>query len=79
MNQGPVNGQGQGPMGLNVNLSEIDWMKCEKCDNSTFVEAMKIKKVSKFMTGSERDSIVPYPVIACSSCGHVDSEFEPKV
>jgi len=74
-----MNEQSQGPAGLNVNLNEIDWMNCEKCENSTFIEAMKIKKVSKFMTGSERDSIVLPSVIACSACGHIDSELEPKV
>ena len=54
-------------------------MKCEKCENTTFMEAMKIKKISKFLTGSEQDSIAPFPVLTCVSCGHVNSELEPKI
>ena len=40
---------------------------------------LMIKKVSRFMTGSDQDSIVPIPVIVCSSCGHVNEMFKPKV
>ena len=72
--QGPTNDPT-----LNINLREADWMKCEKCENTTFMEAMKIKKISKFMTGSEQDSIAPFPVLTCVSCGHVNSELEPKI
>ena len=79
------NDQNQNPGGptndpsLNVNLREAEWMKCEKCENTTFMEAMKIKKISKFLTGSERDSIAPFPVLACVACGHVDKELEPQI
>lgn len=38
-----------------------------------------IKKVSKFMTGSNQDSIVPIPVMACSKCGNINELFKPKV
>jgi len=34
-----------------------------------------IKKVSKFITGSSQDTIVPFPTYCCDSCGHVNEEF----
>ena len=44
-----------------------------------FEEKMMIKKVSKFMTGAEHDSIAPIPVIACANCGHINELFKPRV
>ena len=64
---------------LNINLSEVPYVTCEKCEGTLFEEKLMIKKVSKFMTGSSQDSIVPLPVIACSNCGNVNELFKPKV
>ena len=64
---------------LHINLSEIPYLECEACQNTTFEEKMMIKKVSKFMTGSNQDSIVPIPVMACSKCGNINELFKPKV
>jgi predicted nucleic acid-binding Zn ribbon protein len=73
----PVQGGGQ-PQ-LNVNLADAPYIECEECKGKVFEERMMIKKVSKFMTGSDQDSIVPIPVIACSNCGHINELFKPKV
>ncbi len=64
---------------INAHLKDAEWLACEKCGCKTFVEAMQIKKISKFLTGSERDSIAPMPVIACASCGHVNAEMQPNI
>jgi predicted nucleic acid-binding Zn ribbon protein len=71
--------QGGGQPQLNINLADAPYMECEECQGKIFEEKMMIKKVSRFMTGSEQDSIVPIPVIACSKCGHVNEMFKPKV
>jgi len=71
-------GQGGAP-NLNINLAEAPYMTCEKCENDVFEEKMKIKKVSRFMTGGAQDSIVPIPVIVCSNCGNINEMFQPKV
>lgn len=71
--------QNTGDTPLNLNLSDAPYIECEECSWQVFEEKMMIKKVSKFMTGSEQDSIVPIPVIACSKCGHVNKLFKPKV
>ena len=72
-------GQNGGQPQLNINLADAPYMECEKCQGKIFEEKMMIKKVSRFMTGSDQDSIVPIPVISCAGCGHVNEMFKPKV
>lgn len=69
---------GENPQ-LNINLSEMPYLECDECQSTLFEEKIMIKKVSKFMTGGQQDSIVPLPVIACAKCGHVNEMFKPKV
>jgi uncharacterized Zn finger protein len=64
---------------LNFNLADAPYLECEECGGQVFEERMMIKKVSKFLTGSDQDSIVPIPVISCAKCGHVNELFKPKV
>ncbi len=64
---------------LNVNLSEMPFVTCESCGGNVFEERMMLKQVSKFMTGSEQDSIVPLPVISCAKCSHVNELFKPRL
>ena len=55
---------------LNINYADAPYIECEECKGKVFEEKMMIKKISKFMTGSDQDSIVPIPVIACADlCG----------
>jgi predicted nucleic acid-binding Zn ribbon protein len=75
----PLQSGGQAQPQLNINLADAPYMECEECQGKVFEEKMMIKKVSKFMTGSDQDSIVPIPVIACAKCGHVNELFKPKV
>lgn len=63
----------------NVNIKDADDIKCEKCECEVFEEKIKIKKISKFMTGSEKDSIMPIPVIVCAKCNHINEMFKPNV
>jgi hypothetical protein len=75
----PLQSGGQANPQLNVNLAEAPYIECEECKGKVFEEKMMIKKVSKFMTGAEHDSIAPIPVIACSGCGNINELFKPRV
>ena len=47
--------------------------------NSFYSQAMRklmIKKVSKLLTGSQEDTIVPFPTYRCADCHHVNEEFK---
>jgi uncharacterized Zn finger protein len=60
-----------------VNLRDSETIKCEKCESIYFREVIYIKKVSKLLTGSPEDTIVPFPIYKCDSCGHVNNGFNP--
>jgi len=60
-----------------VNLRDCETIKCEKCDSSYFREVIYIKKVSKLLTGTSEDTIVPIPMWACTHCGNVLQESNP--
>lgn len=55
------------------NATEI---KCEMCENDTFEEVIKLRKISKIFTGSQKDTLVPMPMFACKKCGHINKEFD---
>ena len=60
-----------------VNLRDSETIKCEKCESVYFREVIYIKKVSSLFTGSSEDTIVPFPIYKCDSCGHVNKGFNP--
>jgi uncharacterized Zn finger protein len=62
---------------LNVSLNKTTPIVCEKCGNQTFTEAVILREVSKFLTGQPQDGIIPIPVFACNSCGHINEKFMP--
>ena len=61
---------------VNIDLKEQPSVVCEKCEGVYFREVTMIKKVSKLLTGSGQDKIVPFPTYMCDGCGHVNEEFK---
>lgn len=59
-----------------INLKEQKTIKCEKCESKFFKEVTMLKKVPKLLTGSQEDTIVPFPTYMCNECGHVNMDFE---
>ena len=45
-------------------------------DFKGFKEVIILKKVSKLVTGSSEDTLVPFPTYMCDGCGHVNEEFK---
>lgn len=60
-----------------VNLKDSETITCDECGSKYFREVIYIKKVSKLLTGSPEDTIVPFPIYKCDSCGHVNKGFNP--
>ena len=60
-----------------IELSKIPALACEKCGCKLFTEVTMLKKVSALLTGSEQDTIVPFPTYACKDCGHVNDDLNP--
>jgi predicted nucleic acid-binding Zn ribbon protein len=61
---------------VNIDLKEQPSVVCEKCEGVYFREVTMIKKVSKLLTGSGQDTIVPFQTYMCDGCGHVNEEFK---
>lgn len=64
---------------LNVNIgpSDIQPISCKECNGMYFRQVMAINKVSKLMTGADKDTMIPIPVFRCDDCGCVPEEFQP--
>lgn len=65
-------------IGLNITLDKTTPISCDKCGNDTFVQVVRLRVASKFLTGTDQDALIPIPVFACSACNHVNEQFEPK-
>lgn len=63
---------------LNIKLDQTTPIVCDKCESSTFQPALMLRKVSKFLSGTPQDGIIPVEVFACMTCGHINDEFQPK-
>jgi uncharacterized Zn finger protein len=66
-----------------IDLREQPTIICENCQGEYFKEVVILKKVSRLLTGSSEDTLVPFPTYICNSCGHVNEEFRlfdaPKI
>jgi hypothetical protein len=68
----------QNQMRVSIPIDKTVSVVCEECGNTTFQEALMLRKVSKFLTGDQQDGIMPIATFVCTKCGHVNKEFYPK-
>ena len=61
---------------IQVNVMDSPNIKCEKCENIFFEKVTIIKKISKLLTGSPDDQLVPMETYGCRECGHMNEEFD---
>ena len=59
-----------------INLRDQPTVECDKCKSKYFKEVVILKKVPKLLTGSQEDTIVPFPTYMCNECGNVNKDFE---
>ena len=59
-----------------IDLKQQETVKCEECGSKYFKEVTMLKKVPKLLTGSQEDTLVPFPTYMCDGCGHVNKDFE---
>lgn len=50
-------------------------VKCPECGSRIFHEAVILKNVSGFYSGTGKDELVPIPVYVCDKCGKIPDEF----
>ena len=66
------------PSQVNVDISQADDAKCDKCGHDVFVPVFLIKKVSAIMSPNGQEIIAPVQVFGCNNCGNVNDEFMPR-
>ena len=64
--------------GHQIDISKSKPILCEKCGYDTFVTGGKFRKISKLLTGTPQDVIVPIEVMLCGNCGEVCEELLPE-
>ena len=60
---------------INIDLNNVDNIKCDECENETFVQAFVIKHISALMSPTGKETMVPIQLFKCSKCGHVNEKF----
>jgi hypothetical protein len=53
---------------INVSLDKTTEIKCNECDNNTFIDGVMLRKVSKFLVGSPQDALIPIQIMVCIKC-----------
>jgi hypothetical protein len=66
------------PPKVNVRLDQTTPIVCEKCQCQAFQEGLLLRKVSKFISMTAQDGLLPVQTFFCVACGHVNEEFLPK-
>ena len=61
---------------IQVNVMDAPNVKCEECGKIYFEKVTIIKKISKLLTGSPEDQLVPMETYVCKSCGHMNEDFD---
>ena len=61
----------------NIKPTDMQPIVCKECECIYFRQVMAINKVSKFLTGQDKDTMVPVPVFRCDDCGSIPEEFQP--
>jgi hypothetical protein len=68
----------QTELNMNVSLKDTTPINCSTCEHNVFIEGVLLRKISRFVTGTAQDALMPIPVFTCSKCGNVNEEFMPK-
>ena len=63
---------------MNIDFSQTTEEVCERCKNDTFHHVYRIRKLSKLLSPTGQETIIPIQVFACAKCGHINKGFLPK-
>jgi hypothetical protein len=63
---------------MNVDFTQTTAEVCEKCENDTFNEVLKIRKLSALLSPTGQSTMIPIKTFACIECNHINLDFLPK-
>ena len=58
-----------------IDLRDQPTVTCDSCGSMFFKEVVIIKRVSKLLTATPKDTDVPFPTYMCVKCEHVNKDF----
>ena len=64
---------------VQVDLKDADTMKCDECDNSVFIPAFFIKRLSPIVSPTGKEALIPIQVYSCGNCGKVPDKLKQDV
>ena len=63
---------------MNVDFSQTTAEICESCENETFIQVFKMRRLSALLSPAGQESMIPIQVFACAKCGHINKGFLPQ-
>ena len=63
---------------MNIDFSQTTAEVCEKCENDTFTQVFRMRKLSALLSPTGTEAMIPIQVYACTKCGYVNKGFNPK-
>jgi len=60
-----------------VDLSQAQDMNCPNCNYPYFIQAVMMKKISRFVANTAKDAVLPVDVLLCGNCGKPLDELLP--
>jgi DNA-directed RNA polymerase subunit RPC12/RpoP len=62
---------------VNFSLNDARDMDCE-CGSKIFITGYRFKKISRIITGGDKDSVMPIEMYLCATCGKALQELLPE-
>ena len=66
------------PQKPNIDLSKVKEIGCQNCGGTVFIFYTKFLKISKMITGTQNDAIIPVELYLCGDCGEICEELLPN-
>jgi hypothetical protein len=63
---------------MNVDFNQTTAEICEECENDTFTQVYRMRKLSALLSPTGQETMIPIQVFACAKCGHINKGFQPK-
>ena len=60
---------------INIDLTQVDNITCEKCNGELFSPAFMIKRISALMSPTGKETLAPIQIFKCDVCGHINELF----
>ena len=63
---------------MNIDFSQTTAEVCEECENDTFQQVYRMRKLSALLSPAGQETMIPVQVFACAKCDHINKGFQPK-